>query len=30
MGGNMAVSDVVGFLMYLSLFYQPLTTLARL
>ncbi len=30
MGGGMAVSDVVGFLMYLSLFYQPLTTLARL
>lgn len=26
----MAVSDVVGFLMYLSLFYQPLAILARL
>jgi ABC-type multidrug transport system fused ATPase/permease subunit len=30
MKGDMAVSDVVGFLMYLSLFYQPLSTLARL
>ncbi|MDR0929374.1 MAG: ABC transporter ATP-binding protein/permease [Oscillospiraceae bacterium] len=30
MRGDMAVSDVVGFLMYLSLFYQPLSTLARL
>jgi len=30
MNGRMLVSDVVGFLMYLSLFYQPLTTLARL
>ena len=28
--GSMNVADVVGFLMYLSLFYQPLTTLARL
>lgn len=28
--GNMAVSDVVGFVMYLSLFYQPLAVLARL
>lgn len=27
---KLAVSDVVGFLMYLSLFYQPLATLARL
>lgn len=30
MGGSMAMSDVIGFLMYLSLFYQPLTTLTRL
>ena len=30
MGGAMDISEVVGFLMYLSLFYQPLTTLARL
>ena len=30
MGGTLGISDVVGFLMYLSLFYQPLTTLARL
>ena len=28
--GDMAVSDVVGFVMYLSLFYQPLAVLARL
>ena len=28
--GNMSVSDVVGFVMYLSLFYQPLAVLARL
>ncbi len=28
--GQMPVSDVVGFVMYLSLFYQPLATLARL
>jgi ABC-type multidrug transport system fused ATPase/permease subunit len=28
--GNMPVADVVGFVMYLSLFYQPLATLARL
>ncbi|MDR0396810.1 MAG: ABC transporter ATP-binding protein/permease [Oscillospiraceae bacterium] len=28
--GRMNAADVVGFLMYLSLFYQPLTTLARL
>ncbi|GHU69879.1 ABC transporter permease [Clostridia bacterium] len=30
MKGQMNAADVVGFLMYLSLFYQPLTTLARL
>ncbi|MDD3242851.1 MAG: ABC transporter ATP-binding protein [Eubacteriales bacterium] len=30
MGGAMSVSDVVGFVMYLSLFYQPLAILARL
>ena len=30
MQGRMLVSDVVGFLMYLGIFYQPLTTLARL
>ena len=30
MGGALGISEVVGFLMYLSLFYQPLTTLARL
>lgn len=28
--GSMSVSDVVGFVMYLSLFYQPLAVLARL
>ena len=28
--GSMPVSDVVGFIMYLSLFYQPLAVLARL
>ena len=28
--GEMPVSDVVGFMMYLSLFYEPLATLARL
>ncbi|MCL2094455.1 MAG: ABC transporter ATP-binding protein/permease [Treponema sp.] len=28
--GTMSVPDVVGFLMYLSLFYQPLSVLARL
>jgi ATP-binding cassette subfamily B protein len=28
--GNMPLSDVVGFVMYLSLFYQPLATLTRL
>lgn len=30
MQGQMAISDIVGFLMYLSLFYTPLATLARL
>lgn len=30
LGGDMAVSDVVGFMMYLALFYEPLATLARL
>jgi ABC-type multidrug transport system fused ATPase/permease subunit len=30
MRGNMPLADVVGFVMYLSLFYQPLATLARL
>lgn len=30
MMGKMDIADVVAFLMYLSLFYQPLTTLARL
>ena len=30
MDGKLAVSDVVGFLMYLSLFYTPVTTVARL
>lgn len=30
MRGEMALSDVVGFLMYLSLFYSPLAVLARL
>lgn len=30
MMGGMDIADVVAFLMYLSLFYQPLTTLARL
>ena len=30
MGGNMSVADVVGFLMYLSIFYQPLAVLSRL
>ncbi|MDR0670481.1 MAG: ABC transporter ATP-binding protein/permease [Treponema sp.] len=28
--GNLPLADVVGFVMYLSLFYQPLATLARL
>lgn len=27
--GNLSVADIVGFLMYLSLFYQPIATLAR-
>lgn len=30
MGGKMSVSDIVGFLMYLGLFYTPLASLARL
>ncbi|MGI6200079.1 MAG: ABC transporter ATP-binding protein [Christensenellales bacterium] len=30
MQGAMPISDIVGFLMYLSLFYQPLAVLARL
>lgn len=30
MGGRMPVSDIVGFFMYLSLFYQPLAVLARI
>ena len=30
MQGNMSVPDVVGFLMYLSIFYQPLAILSRL
>lgn len=30
MRGMMPISDIVGFLMYLSLFYQPLAVLARL
>jgi len=30
MGGNMSIADVVGFLMYLSIFYQPLSVLSRL
>jgi ABC-type multidrug transport system fused ATPase/permease subunit len=30
MGGNMTVPDVVGFLMYLGIFYQPLAVLSRL
>jgi len=30
MQGKMSVSDVVGFLMYLSIFYQPLAVLSRL
>jgi ATP-binding cassette subfamily B protein len=28
--GNLPLADVIGFVMYLSLFYQPLATLARL
>ena len=30
MGGNMTVPDVIGFLMYLGIFYQPLAVLSRL
>ncbi len=30
MQGEMAISDIVGFIMYLSLFYSPLAILARL
>jgi len=30
MGGDMSVPDVVGFLMYLGIFYQPLAVLSRL
>ena len=30
MGGNMTVPDIVGFLMYLGIFYQPLAVLSRL
>ncbi|MCL2352068.1 MAG: ABC transporter ATP-binding protein/permease [Firmicutes bacterium] len=30
MNGRMSVADVVGFLMYLSIFYQPLAVLSRL
>ncbi|MDR1536560.1 MAG: ABC transporter ATP-binding protein/permease [Clostridiales bacterium] len=30
MRGSMSVSDIIGFLMYLSLFYQPLAILSRL
>jgi ATP-binding cassette subfamily B protein len=30
LGGRLNVADLVGFFMYLSLFYQPLTVLARL
>lgn len=30
MDGKMTISDVIGFLMYLSLFYQPLALLSRL
>jgi ABC-type multidrug transport system, ATPase and permease components len=30
MGNKLSVADLVGFFMYLSLFYQPLTILARL
>ena len=30
MGGNMTVPDIIGFLMYLSIFYQPLAVLSRL
>ena len=30
MNGNMSIADVIGFLMYLSIFYQPLAVLSRL
>lgn len=30
MGGNMTVPDIVGFLMYLGIFYSPLAVLSRL
>jgi ABC-type multidrug transport system fused ATPase/permease subunit len=30
MNGRMSISDVIGFLMYLSIFYQPLAVLSRL
>jgi len=30
MGGNMSIADVIGFLMYLGIFYQPLAVLSRL
>jgi len=30
MGGNMTVDEVIGFLMYLGIFYQPLAVLSRL
>lgn len=30
MDGNMSVSDIIGFLMYLGIFYQPLAVLSRL
>jgi len=30
MNGNMSIADVIGFLMYLSIFYQPLSVLSRL
>lgn len=29
LGGSLSVSDIVGFLLYLNLFYQPIATLAR-
>ena len=29
LGNNLSVSEIVGFLLYLNLFYQPLSTLAR-
>lgn len=30
MGGNMSIADVIGFIMYLNIFYQPLSVLSRL